>query len=408
MFQSGFSDSLSERVEISTPINSWKRVVEGVYLFQRSQSPYEGDVFHGTPSELILFNYLTQLNPTLLQLVFIICDILTATTLAYASGKFFLNLVENQEKKKSMYHADAKTIMLKQKDVDIGYYVGAAYILNPYIICSCVAMTTTVFTNLILALSLLGIALKSRILSSVFTALATHQSFYPIMLLVPVAIATAKEKKLIKSAVLTGVIFSAFSWFLLWISYHSTGSWRFIGSTYGCILKVPDLTPNIGLFWYFFTEMFDHFHLFFTYVFQLNPFIYVIPLALRFDNNIPLLSFTLCAIMAIFKSYPSIGDVGFYLALLPVWNHLVPFFRHSFIVGCIMLVTSVLSPILWHLWIYQGSANANFFFATTLAFATAQIFLLTDVLFAQAKYDYHLVNGMDLKINGKEGTLVLE
>jgi len=37
-----------------------------------------------------------------------------------------------------------------------------------------------------------------------------------------------------------------------------------------------------------------------------------------------------------------------------------------------------------------------------------QIFLLTDVLFAQAKYDYHLVNGMDLKINGKEGTLVLE
>ena len=84
------------------------------------------------------------------------------------------------------------------------------------------------------------------------------------------------------------------------------------------------MTPNIGLFWYFFTEMFDHFHLFFTYVFQLNPFIYVIPLALRFDDNVPLLSFTLCTIIAIFKSYPSIGDVGFYLALLPLWNHLVP------------------------------------------------------------------------------------
>ncbi len=157
-------------------------------------------------------------------------------------------------------------------------------------------------------------------------------------------------------------------------------------------LKVPDLTPNIGLFWYFFTEMFDHFHLFFTYVFQLNPFIYVVPLALRFDDNVPLLSFTLCTIMAIFKSYPSIGDVGFYLALLPLWNHLVPckcdknilpvaadlilsrsVFRHSFIVGCIFLVTSVLSPILWYLWIYTGSANANFFFATTLAFATAQV-----------------------------------
>lgn len=37
-----------------------------------------------------------------------------------------------------------------------------------------------------------------------------------------------------------------------------------------------------------------------------------------------------------------------------------------------------------------------------------QIFLLTDVLFAQAKYDYHLEHGTDLKINGKEGMLVLE
>lgn len=101
--------------------------------------------------------------------------------------------------------------------------------------------------------------------------------------------------------------------------FYSLYSIRFF-----CSLKVPDLTPNIGLFWYFFTEMFDHFYLFFTYVFQLNPFIYVIPLAIRFDDNVPLLSFTLCAIMAIFKSYPSIGDVGFYLALLPLWNHLVP------------------------------------------------------------------------------------
>lgn len=37
-----------------------------------------------------------------------------------------------------------------------------------------------------------------------------------------------------------------------------------------------------------------------------------------------------------------------------------------------------------------------------------QIFLLTDVLFAQAKYDYHLKHGVDLKINGKDGMLVLE
>lgn len=35
-------------------------------------------------------------------------------------------------------------------------------------------------------------------------------------------------------------------------------------------LSVSDLTPNVGLSWYFFTEMFDHFRKFFTGVFQVS------------------------------------------------------------------------------------------------------------------------------------------
>jgi len=33
-------------------------------------------------------------------------------------------------------------------------------------------------------------------------------------------------------------------------------------------LSVSDLTPNVGLNWYFFTEMFDHFRTFFVGAFQ--------------------------------------------------------------------------------------------------------------------------------------------
>ncbi len=47
-------------------------------------------------------------------------------------------------------------------------------------------------------------------------------------------------------------------------------------------LSVPDQTPNLGLFWYFFTETFEHFRIFFLCVFQMNAFIYVIPLTIRF------------------------------------------------------------------------------------------------------------------------------
>ena len=34
---------------------------------------------------------------------------------------------------------------------------------------------------------------------------------------------------------------------------------------------MSDLTPNVGLSWYFFTEMFDHFRTFFTGIFQVGP-----------------------------------------------------------------------------------------------------------------------------------------
>lgn len=37
-------------------------------------------------------------------------------------------------------------------------------------------------------------------------------------------------------------------------------------------LTLPDLTPNPGLWWYFFTEMFDHFRLFFLMVFSVRSF----------------------------------------------------------------------------------------------------------------------------------------
>lgn len=33
---------------------------------------------------------------------------------------------------------------------------------------------------------------------------------------------------------------------------------------------LPDLTPNVGLWWYFFTEMFDHFRSFFLMVFSVR------------------------------------------------------------------------------------------------------------------------------------------
>ena len=136
--------------------------------------------------------------------------------------------------------------MLNANETDnIGRYVTAAYLLNPYLIFNCVAMTTTVFANVVLSVALLSIAVKSRLFATLCTSLASHQSFYPIMLLVPIAIATTsspmnekeekKKKKMVESVVWTSIGYLTFSGLLLAINYQLMGSWRFIESTYGCM-----------------------------------------------------------------------------------------------------------------------------------------------------------------------------
>ena len=46
---------------------------------------------------------------------------------------------------------------------------------------------------------------------------------------------------------------------------------------------------------------------------------------------------------------------------------------HNFVVACFFVITLGMLPALWYLWIYAGSANANFYFGTTLAFSTGQV-----------------------------------
>jgi GPI-anchor transamidase subunit U len=133
--------------------------------------------------------------------------------------------------------------------------------------------------------------------------------------------------------------------------------------------------------------MFDHFRTLFLYTFQINATIlYLFPLSLKLQHQPIMLATILTALTAIFRSYPCVGDIGFYMALLPIWKncskctHFYLLFSvvmsHNFVVGATFLVTSVLAPTVWHLWIYANSANANFYFGVTLIFCTAQVSFL--------------------------------
>jgi len=397
------SSYLVQRVELSTPLNSFKRLTEGVTLWANGVDPYSGALFHETPLTLTAFSFLIRKlgNSVWMDAVFVMADLLAAFLLGKLAKQVRRRLINEQERDIKGYHPDAQYLLLEEDKGKEDIVAQMTYLFHPYLVANCAARTTTVFSNLLLVTFLLATVHKRRTTACLALALATLQQFYPVMLLFPLCATLVLDDKiggLVKNGAAeiakTVATFAVAFAGLNWASYVIMGdSWNFIFSTHGFTLGVPELTPNIGLFWYFFTEMFEHFRLFFVWTFQLNCFVYVLPLTVRLREKPFLLAWSLIALTSIFKSYPCYGDVGLYLAVLPVLRHLFPYMKQVFIAGNMFVAATVLGPIMYQMWIYNGSANSNYFFAINLVFGVAQILLVTDLLFAQTKREFYLKNG---------------
>lgn len=158
---------------------------------------------------------------------------------------------------------------------------------------------------------------------------ASYLSIYPVLLFIPLAILCYDTRSqgrmpLAFTLKLFAILLASISG-LLSVSSLIVGDFReFISATYGFQLLVPDLTPNIGLWWYFFIEMFDSFRGFFLGVFWLHLAGYVGGLTVRLRRQPLFVVTALLGIFAIFKPYPSISDVSLFFSLLPLYRHLFP------------------------------------------------------------------------------------
>lgn len=463
--QTELKEWLESRVEIVTPLTSWSRVLEGIYLKETLKvSPYESDLIHELPIMLKFYTFIkTKLlfnRATLINYFFITIDVIIGLLLYKISDKILSYLEQcelsefkmgkyeklfkiqqllanideisdnNGEKKLKLerekeesFKKSARFLLSSFNNTYLSFITLILYYLNPLVISNCIVNSTSVINNLILCLWLF-VLLTDRIrLSLIFLALSSHISVYPIMLIVPTLLyvyinptqlpeSTSKSKKSIILVILKYLTF--FIIYLIGIFYINLylegNNTKFIKSTYLFILQVPDLQPNLGLFWYFFTEIFDHFRLFFTWVFQLNAFIFIIPLAIRLKHNPIMLIYIQIGLIAVLKSYPCIGDAGLYLSLLPTFKYLFKYMRNLLIYTCMLIVSVILAPIMWHLWIYSGSGNANFYFAITLVYSLSQIFMLVDLLYAHLKREYIKLNGDTIPIldNGTLATFSIE
>ncbi|KAH7320023.1 cell division control protein CDC91 [Stachybotrys elegans] len=380
-------DLLTGRVEISTPVTSFKRLQEGLFLYNHNVSPYDGGVYHQAPLLLPLFSLLPDVKswPIFTSLLYILVDILSANAL--------VKIAESGEAGQSRLFTSPR----RNKRAS-PMLVAAAFLFNPLTIASCIGRPTSVFTNCAILHAIAKVIQGSPFSAIVALSFASYLSLYPVLLLPPLVLLAydrQPEKRRTKSTVEFAatciMVFLGCSSILLAMSFLLTGnSWEFLSRTYGIQLTLTDLTPNVGLWWYFFIEMFDSFRAFFLAVFWLHLSSYVGGLSIRLRTQ-PLVVLTiLLGSFSIFKPYPSISDASLFLAMLPLFRHVLPLMRYTFVATSTMMYATFLGPAFYHLWIYAGSGNANFFYAITLVWSLGQSLLVSDFAFAVLRDEWEV------------------
>lgn len=178
-------------------MNGLSEAVEGVTLHRMAISPYSGHTFHESPLFLVFYELLVTKDNQTIGNLFILIDIITALILSMVCYKQLNHLIVSEEER---FHKDIKKEDSKRLSIDasqikeLSLKVAAIYLLSPYSLLSCVGQSTSVFTNFLMASFLLSSTLQMRIISTALLALLSYQCFYPLMMIVPLAMIIEDHK----------------------------------------------------------------------------------------------------------------------------------------------------------------------------------------------------------------------
>ncbi|KAG6831715.1 hypothetical protein H0H87_004266 [Tephrocybe sp. NHM501043] len=67
---------------------------------------------------------------------------------------------------------------------------------------------------------------------------------------------------------------------------------------------------------------------------------------------------------------------------MAVFPETYPYLRHPIVTALLHLHAALLMPLFNHLWLNQGTGNANFYYASTLVFACSNGAALLDCIWA--------------------------
>ena len=382
----GWTESASERLELASPVDALARIREGHALWGMGQSPYGGSALHAPPLYLALVGPLVANAPAGLvaSVPFIVADLVAAAAIHRVAT------------------ASTRTADAADASPTSPAWTVALFLANPFSIASCAAASSAGFRAAALAVSLAGAVEGTPVVAGAgVAALAYLGDPTCAALTVPsLARAMAREggfgtgtgkKGKGKGRGRAGAedaknaaVVHLCAWIVGWIvalvgvsqavmSNAKVASMDWIRATYGFRLVAEDLSPNLGCFWYFFTEMFDNFRVFSLRV-RLLP-----GRAVRAGRRQARRGRT--SVLRVHRQ----AAVRRVLALSnPRRRRGIPRVapalsrvaggrgRIGYLVCAGYVASALLSPIMWRLWIVDRVANANFFFATTLAWMATQ------------------------------------
>ncbi|KAF8320711.1 cell division cycle protein 91 [Clavulina sp. PMI_390] len=384
LFLTGLPQWVQSDHQLSSPLTNYTRLKEGVWLLNHNLNPYAGRLVRHSPLTLAIFSTIIPLNPTASALFWSSCDAVSV-----------ICLIRIWRMRKQV--SDARQELL----------IAVTFLLHPYTALPTFALSTSTIDNTLHLLSLYFTMAGKHQLGLFVLAFLTCSSL-PSILLAPALIllalrgpTTSLSRKSVppinwRQAGVYGGQFIAYLGLLIAASSVVAGGFSWVRSTWGAVLLLPDLTPNPGLWWYFFTEMFDHFRPFFLMVFTAHLVIYVAPITFKLEYDPFFAIWILQGIIAMLKSYPTLSDPGLFTAMYTLFPELVPHLSHPLPTVMLHIHSALLLPMFHHLWMGEGTGNANFFYASTLVFGLANAAAIVDGLRAGLKLGFGEREGYEL------------
>ncbi|ODV82845.1 hypothetical protein CANARDRAFT_10136 [[Candida] arabinofermentans NRRL YB-2248] len=369
---------LDRSVLFSTPISSYRSLNEGLFLLTNELNPYKyGDLIHQPP---LLLWFFTLFKRTDDYLIFALIDTLI--------GIMLIQINNHTSYKKSE----------KFNSITIGLF----YFFNPMSLLTTFSKSTNLINNLILLIMIDCLLLKKFRISIILLTLSAYLSYYSIYLIVPIIIHINKEQggSTLKNIFKIGSLFSITLSILFYSSYIiSDYSFNFLRLNYGTIILFDKITPNMGLWWYFFTEIFEFFNDFYLSIFNIYSFIFVIPITLRFPKDLMFNIWLIIGFTNFSKTYPTISDLTLFYSMLFLFKIYFKKLKFSQLISylTILIILSLL-PIFYFVWMNLNSGNANFFYAIGLVLNLIQIIILTDFLWSKIQIEYYELNNVDMNV----------